>query len=364
MQSSHNYRYLLTSESSIKTKVVRKCINFNNLRNLRCKSFEPIPNNVEQPVGLGGLFCCKNRIKMSLFSGESKKNNAIISIENSIEKIVNESCNIYVDVVHVLIYDTSKCVYYYERGRPVPFDEKYWQAAYEKSSERTEIGWNYTVGEVMRDFGVASNHKNWMKSVAGRDRADQITEVFKKCWERYQMESLDERDILGNVDFYLGFKKGVLFQDMGSIMSNRVLFDILMFKSEKVLRPLGMNMVDYVVGIGARGFYLGPLLAERFGCGFVPIRKKGKLPGATLGVEYGTEYSLDEMEVQIDLIRDNSTVLVVDDLVATGGSLEAACILIKQKAEVIGCFCPLKVDELVEVAREKLEKMKIKLVTL
>lgn len=287
----------------------------------------------------------------------------------------------------VLIYRVEDNTYYYERGGIVPFDKEYWNRARDSSSQRTEVGWNYTVGEVMRDMKVAPDHKNWMKTVAGKDRADQISEVFDVCWKRYNMRAVNEKDIMGNVDFYLGsyisfklcftffnspctpftgFKKSVVFQDLGSVMANRKLFDILMFECEKRLLPFSMNSVDYVVGIGARGFYLGPLLAERFGCGFVPIRKKGKLPGKTLGIEYGTEYSLEEMEVQMENIREGAKVLIVDDLVATGGSLEAACILLRQRegVTIAGCFCPLKVPELVEVARAKLEKLEIKLLTL
>lgn len=88
--------------------------------------------------------------------------------------------------------------------------------------------------------------------------------------------------------------------------------------------------INYVVGLDARGFLLGPVVAQRLGAGFVPVRKKGKLPGACVQATYQKEYGEDVFEMQRDAIPANSNVLVIDDLIATGGSAAAAGSLVKQ----------------------------------
>ncbi|XP_026123955.1 adenine phosphoribosyltransferase isoform X2 [Carassius auratus] len=105
--------------------------------------------------------------------------------------------------------------------------------------------------------------------------------------------------------------------------------------------------VDLVVGLDARGFLFGPLLAQRLGVGFAPIRKKGKLPGPTLSVSYSLEYAKAEAEMQEDAVSAGQKVLIVDDLLATGGTLHAACELIKQqKAEVLACLVVIELKYL------------------
>jgi len=93
----------------------------------------------------------------------------------------------------------------------------------------------------------------------------------------------------------------------------------------------GLKKIDVVVGLDARGFLLGPLIALRIGAAFVPVRKKGKLPGVCKIVEYAKEYGVDSLEMQADAITQGSTVVVIDDLIATGGSAMAAGELVKQQ---------------------------------
>ncbi len=96
--------------------------------------------------------------------------------------------------------------------------------------------------------------------------------------------------------------------------------------------------IDVVAGIESRGFITGAILAHKLGVGFVPIRKKGKLPAATLQQEYTLEYGTDVIEVHKDAIEPGSRVLLVDDLLATGGTALAACNLIKRLgATVVEC---------------------------
>merc|ERR1719499_1410601 len=97
------------------------------------------------------------------------------------------------------------------------------------------------------------------------------------------------------------------------------------------------NSVTTVVGMDARGFLFGPTIAMRLGCAFVPIRKKGKLPGTCTSVKYVKEYGEDIFDIQNDAIQKGNKVIIVDDLIATGGTVEAAKKLIEGlEAEVVG----------------------------
>jgi adenine phosphoribosyltransferase len=105
--------------------------------------------------------------------------------------------------------------------------------------------------------------------------------------------------------------------------------------------------VDYVVAAEARGFILGGAMAARLGAGFVPARKRGKLPRETTSVEYVLEYGVDALEVHADALGDGSRVLVHDDLLATGGTAQACCELVEAAgAEVVGCAFVVELSSL------------------
>ena len=127
-------------------------------------------------------------------------------------------------------------------------------------------------------------------------------------------------------------KKGILFRDITTLLG-----DAQGFKSAiaRLAEPYRLLRVDAVAGIEARGFILGGAVADRLGCGFVPIRKRGKLPGRTIGQEYVLEYGVDVIEIHEDAIRQGQRVLIVDDLIATGGTAEAAAKLIRRSGGVV-----------------------------
>jgi len=106
------------------------------------------------------------------------------------------------------------------------------------------------------------------------------------------------------------------------------------------MRPYSSSQIDYVAGIEARGFILGGAMAHQLSCGFIPIRKKGKLPANTISIDYDLEYGTDCMEMHADAINPGDRVLLIDDLIATGGTAEAAFKLLQQlEAEVVAaCF--------------------------
>jgi len=99
--------------------------------------------------------------------------------------------------------------------------------------------------------------------------------------------------------------------------------------------PYVDEKIDAVAGIEARGFILGGAVADRLSCGFIPIRKKGKLPWKTIGQQYSLEYGVDIIEVHEDAIRPGERILIVDDLIATGGTAEAAAKLISRTGGLV-----------------------------
>ena len=134
-------------------------------------------------------------------------------------------------------------------------------------------------------------------------------------------------------------KPGILFKDITTLLNNAKGFGMLM--AHLTARYEEMNL-DFVAGIESRGFIFGAALAAALGVGFVPIRKKGKLPGPTIAEKYALEYGVDEVEIHIDAFRgkEGARVLLIDDLIATGGTAEAAAKLIRDaKGECVeACF--------------------------
>lgn len=130
-------------------------------------------------------------------------------------------------------------------------------------------------------------------------------------------------------------KDGIMFRDITTLLKDAVGLRIAV--NELVNRYSGIK-IDKVAAIEARGFILGAPLAYMLGVGFVPVRKKGKLPSETIEQEYALEYGTDVIEIHKDAISDGDKVLLVDDLIATGGTAEAATLLIeKLGGEIVEC---------------------------
>lgn len=121
---------------------------------------------------------------------------------------------------------------------------------------------------------------------------------------------------------------GILFEDIMPIFQDPRAFQLLLDGFKIHLMSKGIRP-DVIVGLDARGFLFGPALALQLGASFVPVRKKGKLPGETLKAEYQKEYGKDIFEIQKDSIKPGSTVVIVDDIIATGGSAKAAGLLVE-----------------------------------
>lgn len=139
-------------------------------------------------------------------------------------------------------------------------------------------------------------------------------------------------------------KKGIKFRDVTTLFSDprgfRMAIDLL-------LHPYAGMRIDKVAGIEARGFILGGAIAHQLSVGFVPIRKKGRLPWKTLDQEYTLEYGRAIMEVHEDAVAEGENVLIVDDLLATGGTAEAAVKLIRRMGgAVVGCAVIIDLPDL------------------
>ena len=132
-------------------------------------------------------------------------------------------------------------------------------------------------------------------------------------------------------------KKGILFRDITTLLGDARAFRRAI---DELVQPFAGKRIDKVAGIEARGFILGGAVAHQLSAGFVPIRKKGKLPHATVSIAYSLEYGLDEMEMHEDAIAPGERVLLIDDLIATGGTAGAAVQLLKRiGADVVAaCF--------------------------
>ena len=144
-------------------------------------------------------------------------------------------------------------------------------------------------------------------------------------------------------------KNGIDFRDLTTLFLNGPGFNAVVKAMADHHRHLS---IDLVVGVESRGFILGAPVALELGKGFVPVRKPGKLPGAKIGVKYDLEYGSDQLEIHADAIPAGARVLIVDDLLATGGTMQAACSLVEQAGGLVaGCSFVVELVDLKGRAR-------------
>ena len=168
----------------------------------------------------------------------------------------------------------------------------------------------------------------------------------------------DLRAAIRNIPDYP--KKGIMFRDITTLLGDARAFRRAV---DELVQPWAGSKIDKVAGIEARGFILGGAVAHQVSAGFVPIRKKGKLPHTTVRIAYSLEYGLDEMEMHEDAVVKGDRVIVVDDLIATGGTAEGAVKLLRQMgAEVLAACFVIDLPEL--GGADKLRKMDVPVRTL
>src|SRR6187551_1595183 len=148
-------------------------------------------------------------------------------------------------------------------------------------------------------------------------------------------------------------KPGIMFRDITTLLGNPWAFRRAV---DELVQPYAGLKIDKVAGLEARGFILGGAVAHQLSAGFVPIRKKGKLPHTTVRVAYSLEYGVDEMEMHVDAVQPGEKVILVDDLIATGGTDVAATQLLRQMgAEVVSACFVIDLPDL--GGRRKLEEL-------
>ncbi len=139
-------------------------------------------------------------------------------------------------------------------------------------------------------------------------------------------------------------KKGIMFRDITTLLGNPRAFRAAV---DALVQPYCGMKIDAVAGLEARGFILGGAVAHQLGVGFIPVRKKGKLPHTVIGEDYALEYGTDRVEIHTDAIKPGELVLLVDDLIATGGTASAGIRLLERAgAKVVGCSFVIDLPEL------------------
>jgi len=137
-------------------------------------------------------------------------------------------------------------------------------------------------------------------------------------------------------------QKGIVFKDITPVLADPIAFSTLI---DLIVVHFGRGNVDKVVGIEARGFILASPVAYHFGAGFVPVRKQGKLPSETVAEEYSLEYGTATLEIHVDAVSPGERVLIVDDVLATGGTAKATASLVERiGGKVCGIACLIELD--------------------
>ena len=155
-------------------------------------------------------------------------------------------------------------------------------------------------------------------------------------------------------------KRGIMFRDITTLLKDAAGLKLAI---QDIVKRYKGQKIDKVAGIESRGFIIGAPVAYELGVGFVPIRKQGKLPAETIGHDYELEYGADRIEIHVDAIARGDRVLLIDDLIATGGTAQAAATLIgKMGGEVIECCFVIDLPDV--GGRKRLEEMGLKVFAL
>jgi len=163
------------------------------------------------------------------------------------------------------------------------------------------------------------------------------------------MKKNDLKDCIRNIPDFP--KPGILFRDITTLLKDKSAFKLAV---DTLANKFKNKKIDAVVAVEARGFILGGAIAYKLGAGFVPVRKKGKLPAKTNAVTYDLEYGTDTLEMHHDAIKRGDKVLIVDDLLATGGTVEAVTELVKQlEGEIVGIAFLIELTDLKGVEKLK-----------
>lgn len=336
-----NLSVLLTSESALKIQAVKsffketldKDVDVKGINCSECKLPEqPIVNTLNN-----GFYCAKERMNF----GRTKENFDDYDYVVSIESIVDISFSNIEDKCCILIY--HKGILAHGESFGINFDIKYYEHLennYKLIEYNNKIyGYECTIGEIIHNDNSETDSKNWMKTICNIDRADQIKSGIKKAFNKLEKYRNIKDELHGAYDAYPDYPtKGVLFYDIFPLFKDAKLCRLMV---KYIANHYRYDDITYIVGLESRGFCLGVAVAYKLKVGFIPVRKAGKLPGDVLKTSYQKEYGSDSCEIQSNLSKDDK-VLIIDDLIATGGSMKAAVDLINQVGcKIVDC-CVLK----------------------
>ena len=131
-------------------------------------------------------------------------------------------------------------------------------------------------------------------------------------------------------------KPGILFRDITTLLKDGAAFSCVI---DELAQRYRAGSLDAIAGIESRGFIFGAALAAKLGMGFIPIRKPGKLPAKTVSAQYSLEYGTDKIEMHVDAVSPGMRILLIDDLLATGGTMQAACELVEKTGGLVTECC-------------------------
>ncbi|QKF94577.1 adenine phosphoribosyl transferase [Fadolivirus algeromassiliense] len=332
---------LVTSASKLKlqavqevfTEILKTDVNVKGINCYECKLPEqPIVDTLNN-----GFYCAKERLNFARTKESFDNYDFVISIES----VVDTSFSNIEDKACVLIY--SKGVLAHGESFGINFDAKYYeqlQKEYKVVEYNNKIyGYDCTVGKLMQNENPEIDHRNWMKIICGVDRIEQIKNGIKRSFKKLAKYN-DIRKQLN--DTYVAYqdypKEGVLFYDIFPLFNDPKILKLLI---KFIANYYRYDNITHIVGLESRGFCLGVPIALKLNVGFVPVRKVGKLPGKLIKSTYTKEYGSDSCEMQTTLDKD-ARVLIIDDLIATGGSMKAAIDLVNQLGCTIVDCCVLK----------------------
>lgn len=333
---------VLTSSAVKKEAVHASCINslFDEIVFVKNTSYES-SDTIEQPVGFGGKIICKRRIETYMKNNYFDEDDYILAIENYIDSDDNS----HYDIPICILY--HKNTYEEQHGTranyPDTLHNQYMNTNPNSGCDdsHTFLGYtNITIGEIFHSNYPDYPSDNWIKYYNDFDRVTQI----KNGLNKFTFKNILKNYIVTYPDFP---KNGIMFEDVMPLLYKN---DTIKLFHQSVKNYFGNSLDNFVVvGLESRGFIIGMMIATIFKLPFVPIRKEGKLPGLTYRSMYEKEYGTDVFQIQQNAIEKNKNILVVDDIVATGGSLKAGLDLVQMfNPKCVKFFVLNKIDSLTE----------------
>lgn len=289
-----------------------------------------------QPYGKSAaLRGAHNRVHAIAENGDQEAD-YIVAFENYIEQ---DEEGKWIDRAVVVLKSKDTARIALSKGTEIP--EHYVVYSQRNSKEVSEEGWSYTVGKAIAESSETTiDPSDWHREAifGGISRVDLLSEAL------FQAIHSDEIAFLKtHIALFRDFPKpGIMFEDFSPLLGNGNAFSLCI---DMLAKRYQNQQIDAIVGLESRGFILGAALAKKLGVGFVPVRKAGKIPGPTYAVQYEKEYGYDTLTIAQHPFRDGARVLIIDDLIATGGSAKAAIELVKKAGGV-----PFEFASILEIA--------------